>query len=342
MKITKLFFATLSISTASFAGSPLWTFTPTTATSVIFPVNLTSSIVYTVANQSSRSHQLVIKPIPGVTQVGSCILAPKGQSGDTCTLNLSVIGSPLPATGISGGPSVCQSNSDGTPNPGQCYQPSQADILSITVGQSISGSVNWITKGDVTPVKNQGVCQSSYAFSTTGAVEGFNAIKTGSLRSFSEQQIVDCSANAGCDSGTVPISLQYIINQGGIALESQYPYTAHQGVCSSVADVNVHVTGLIQVPSKNEIALAQQVQQQPVSAMLGVGPWFQNYSSADGVINPDCSTNTQYQNVLIVGYTPTYWIIKNSYGASWGNGGYLYLVRGINSCSIANAAFAPK
>jgi len=340
MKAINLFIVTLCLSTTPFA-QPVWTFNPTTVTSVVFPINLTSSIVYTVSNQSSRTHNLVIKPIQGVTQVAPCVLAPKGQTGDSCTLNLLITGSQLPANGVSGGPVVCQSNNDGTPNVNQCYQPSQGDTLNITVGQSISEAINWRTQGVVTPVKNQGECQSSYAFSTTGAVEGFYAINTGTLRSFSEQQIIDCSTNAGCNGGSVPTSLQYIMAQNGIALESQYPYTARQGICRQVSDFNVDVTGFIQVPSKNEIALAEQVEQQPVSAMLRVGPWFQAYSNADRVVNPDCSSDTEYQNVLIVGYTPTYWIIKNSYGSRWGDDGYLYLIRGINACGIANNAFSP-
>ncbi|MBY0544423.1 MAG: C1 family peptidase [Gammaproteobacteria bacterium] len=340
MKINKLFLATLCVSTASFAGQPVWTFAPTTVTSVVFPTNVTSSIVYIVSNQSSQSHTLVIKPIQGITQIGACVLAPKGQTGDSCTLNLSVTGSQLPASGISGGPILCQSNNNGSPNLSECYQPSPGDTLNITVGPPISESVDWRARGVVTPVKNQGDCLSSYAFSTTGAVEGFYAIHSGNLRSFSEQQIVDCSENSGCDGGTVLTSLQYIINAGGIALEFQYPYTARQGICRNVSNVNVDVNKFIQVPPKNEIALAEQVEQQPVSAMISIGPWFQSYSG--GAINPDCSTDTEYQNVLIVGYTSTYWIIKNSYGSSWGSRGYLYLTRGINACGIANEAFAPS
>lgn len=90
-----------------------------------------------------------------------------------------------------------------------------------------------------------------------------------------------------------------------------------------------------------EIALAGQVEQLPVSATIKVGSCFENYSSADGVSNLNCSVDTAYQSVLIVGYTPTYWIIKNSYGRSWGNDGYLYLIRGVNACGIADSAFAP-
>ena len=285
----------------------------------------------------------MIKPISGVTQIGACRLAPKGQAGESCTLNLSVSGAQLPANGIFGGPVLCQSNQAGSPDLNQCYQPSQGDTLNVTVGPPIAESVNWRTQGAVTPVKNQGNCNSSYAFSTTGAVEGFYAINTGTLLGFSEQQIIDCSMNAGCDGGSVPASLAYIIGYGGIDEQVQYPYTAQQGSCRAVAPgVNVNIHGFIQIPSKNEIALAEQVERQPVSAMLSIGPWFESYTGSDGVVNPDCSADTQYQNVLVVGYTPTYWIIKNSYGASWGNNGYLYLIRGINACGIANAAFAPN
>ena len=341
MKINKLFLTALCFSSTSFAA-PTWTFTPLTATSVVFPVNLTSSIVYNVSNQSTKAHTLVIKPIQGVQQVGSCVLSPKGQAGDTCSLNLSVTGSQLPANGISGGPALCQSNADGTPNSNQCYQPSQGDTLNITMGSSITESVDWRIHGAVTPVKNQGSCLSSYAFSTTGAVEGFYFIHSGTLRSFSEQQLVDCSANAACSGGTVPVSLDFIISNNGIATEASYPYTAVQGSCRVGTQVHVGVTDFIQVPPKNEIALAEQVIQQPVSARLKVGTWFANYSSGDGVINPDCNNDTDFQNVLIVGYTPTHWIIKNSYGTIWGEGGYLLLVRGINACGIANAAYAPS
>lgn len=340
MKFRTLLLSMCCASTSSFAQQPLWTFTPNTVTTVDFPVNLTSSIVYSVSNQSSKPHSLVIKPIQGITQIGSCLLGPKGQADDTCTLNLSVSGDQLPANGISGGPILCQSNSDGSPNPNQCYQPVPEDRLNISLAGPIATDVDWRARGVVTPVKNQGDCQSDYAFSTTGAIEGYHAINAGTLSSFSEQQIVDCSANMGCDGGSVPTSLEYVIDENGIATEASYPYTARQGTCRSVTNVDVHVTDFVQVPPLNEIALAQQVMQQPVSAKLSIGTWFEDYRG--GVINPDCSGDTEYQNVLIVGYTSDYWIIKNSYGAAWGAQGYLYLVRGINACGIANSAYAPS
>jgi uncharacterized protein YjdB len=119
------------IMTAAHAGNPLWTFTP----DVSFPPKVslsstgTATVKYTVTNQSTKKHTLVMQPQQGVSQAGLCQLSPKGS----CTLILTITGSKLPAHGFSGGPVLCQASPDGTPNPNQCYQPSQANSLNITV-----------------------------------------------------------------------------------------------------------------------------------------------------------------------------------------------------------------
>ncbi|HFE8541378.1 DUF1566 domain-containing protein [Legionella pneumophila] len=130
--------STLFMLDAASAGIPLWTFTPRSATTLQVPVNGFATIQYTIKNQSSRSHRLVIIPVSGLSQTAPCQLAPTGSIGDTCTLSLVVTGSALPKAGISGGPSLCQANPNGSPNPNLCYQPSATNSLNLSVGPAIS------------------------------------------------------------------------------------------------------------------------------------------------------------------------------------------------------------
>ncbi|MDP3268230.1 MAG: hypothetical protein Q8M40_04205 [Legionella sp.] len=133
---SKLLFFILSLFFISsvHSGTPLWTLQPTanSQTTQAIPQNGSAIVQYTVQNQSNKTRQLVIEPTQGLTQTGSCIVAPKGQAGSTCVLNLSINGAALPASGIHGGPRLCQTNANGTPNLNQCYQPSQANSLNIS------------------------------------------------------------------------------------------------------------------------------------------------------------------------------------------------------------------
>ena len=120
--------------TAAQAGIPVWSFTPVAGFLPATTVSSTgtATVKYTVRNNSSKAHHLVIKSQTGVSQNSPCVL---GHQGSTCTLSLIITGSALPASGFTGGPVLCQANLDGTPNPNECYQPSKADSLAITVTQ---------------------------------------------------------------------------------------------------------------------------------------------------------------------------------------------------------------
>lgn len=126
-----LFFVILT----SYAASPLWTFAPNInyPPQISINPNQTATVVYTVQNQSYKAKSLVMMPIPGVVQSFPCQLTPVGQPGSSCSLILAVTGNALTKEGVHTGPILCQSNSNGTPNPNQCYQPSAADSLNVTL-----------------------------------------------------------------------------------------------------------------------------------------------------------------------------------------------------------------
>lgn len=199
--------------------------------------------------------------------------------------------------------------------------------------KTLPTDVDWTTKGAVTPIKNQGQCGSCWAFSTTGSVEGAWFLKTGELVSLSEQQLVDCSTpegNQGCNGGLMDNAFQYIIKNGGICSESNYSYTATQGNCQSCTPV-AKISSYIDVTPNNTEALMTAVAQQPVSvAVEADGLDWQFYFG--GVVTDSCGLNLDH-GVLVVGYgtDPTqgdYWKVKNSWGADWGEQGYIRIGRG--------------
>nr|XP_043614898.1 low-temperature-induced cysteine proteinase-like [Erigeron canadensis] len=229
----------------------------------------------------------------------------------------------------------------------------KSDRYVLQSGESLPESVDWREKGAVTAVKDQGSCGSCWAFSTTGSVEGINQIVTSDLISISEQELVDCdtSYNQGCNGGLMDYAFEFIIKNGGIDTEEDYPYTGKDGKCDAIrknAKV-VTIDGYEDVPVNDESALKKAAANQPIAVAIEAGGReFQFYTS--GIFTGSCGTDLDH-GVLVVGYGTEsgkdYWIVKNSWGAEWGEGGYLKMERNIKAktgkCGIAmEASYATK
>jgi len=206
-------------------------------------------------------------------------------------------------------------------------------------------SQDWRALGAVTPVKNEGTCDASWAFAATGLVESDNFIRTGTLRSLSEQELLDCTGSQSACGGGSPIdALRTLIAKGGLTSEAAYPYTARAGVCKPSTPVST-IPGAGRVPPGDEQSLQAYVGQGPVLALIDASrPSFAGYTG--GVYSdPTCRSDNPTRAVLIVGYgtmgTQDYWIVKNSLGASWGASGYIFMSRNNdNNCGIASFALA--
>ncbi|CAN0317739.1 unnamed protein product [Lampetra planeri] len=217
-------------------------------------------------------------------------------------------------------------------------------------------SMDWRDQGLVTPIKNQGLCGSCWAFSSTGALEGQWKRRSGELVPLSEQNLLDCSrpeGTEGCGGGWMDDAFQYVLDQGGIDSESDYPYTAtdvdscHYDPSRMVAQMS----GFVDVRKGSEKDLITAVASVgPVSVAIDAGHQsFQLYES--GIYyEPECNSTELDHAVLVVGFGvkgrgengKKFWIVKNSWSTSWGDEGYILMARDRkNNCGIASAASYP-
>ncbi|CAH1124318.1 unnamed protein product [Ceutorhynchus assimilis] len=216
----------------------------------------------------------------------------------------------------------------------------------IKTGVAVPDSVDWRAQGQVTGVKDQADCGSCWAFSLTGSTEGAHYRKTGKLVALSEQQLIDCTTdlNYGCEGGYLDQSFPYV-EEKGLQSEESYPYEAEDGTCRyNASAVVTKTTSHVSIEAEDESALLEVVATiGPVSVAINAD-YITYYAS--GVFEDErCTADGLDHGVLVVGYGTEngkdYWIVKNSWGAEWGDEGYFKLARGTNECGIAEDTVYP-
>jgi C1A family cysteine protease len=222
----------------------------------------------------------------------------------------------------------------------------------VKAGPTPPTSWDWRQHGGVNPIQNQGQCGSCWAFTAGDAISGIWAIKTGiSIFPVSVQEIVDCSGsqgNQGCNGGWPSAAFQWVIANGGICDWSEYSYTAETGTCASTNCTNVaRISGLVSIAQGDEAALMPATWAQPVSIAVNAATQSYQFYTGGVLDDPTCDPTQIDHGETLIGWGhdaasgKDYWQVRNMWGTSWGEQGYIRIVRGKNMCGVAEAAAYP-
>ena len=302
--------AALTLTITSQAGSPVWTFTPLTPTTISVPSNSTATVQYRVTNQSPAPHTLMMVPITGITQTttaGNCPNPFTLSGGNpSCTLTLLITGSALNAD-INAGPKVCQQGPDGNPSPLQCYQPSQSNSLSIMVTPPVSLSTTISASVTTLALKTSGVPRT-ITFTNTGTSTASSVTYSPSPALPAGTTIAPASCGNIAPAGTCVLT----ITPGATASAAAYN-TNPTPITLSVQGANTNAL----TPTLNIVALASVYQSgfiysiddtTPITGSIGgkvAAVTDQAAAYPNGIIWSSDGSGTTVSNIAIFGISET-------------------------------------
>ncbi|KAN0009255.1 hypothetical protein ACTFIU_006530 [Dictyostelium citrinum] len=245
---------------------------------------------------------------------------------------------------------VCQ-ESQSSSSPSNSTTNNKSAKTGLSPSFSRPNSIDWRLYNKVNLVKNQGSCGSCYAFSAVAALESHYAIRNNRMIDLSEQNLVDCTVkygNGGCNGGWMHTCFKYVVENGGINQQHNYPYKGRVGECTyDYKDTSSRISNFVIIPRNDENALADAVAAVgPVSIAYDASTVEFMYYKGGIYHSKDCQRTRTTHAVLVVGYGSEngvdYWILKNSWGPGWGERGFFRMRRNTgNQCGVATLSSYP-